>query len=271
MLSSRRVTLVLGIVLSFALSAHAQGTAPPFIVTASPDPSARVAATNGSATVEELGLTLLSGSTSGIGVGATVPTSGWTVRSIRSLTELPIDGRSRPTFEQAEAMRPLWSRGSTIVAAAGGVRQQWDGAPALIGRVIAAADVAGGRLEGNVLVARLVTSAIVHDAADVVTSVGWSRRSGKRISIGIDGIGQDLEGFWNPAEADGGGRLLVGPSLRARSATGAWVASVIAGPVFTSLSSTSHIGVLVSGSWVPSIRHASLSATGITHTRKEQP
>ena len=64
-----------------------------------------------------------------------------------------------------------------------------------------------------------------------ITSLGWSRRIDNRISVGVESIGQDLEGLWNPAEADGGAKLLVGPSFHAYSKGGDWSTSVIAGPV----------------------------------------
>ena len=34
------------------------------------------------------------------------------------------------------------------------------------------------------------------------------------ISLGVEAIGEDLEGFWEEEEAEGGARLLMGPSLR---------------------------------------------------------
>jgi hypothetical protein len=77
-----------------------------------------------------------------------------------------------------------------------------------------------------------------------------------------------LEGFWNPAEVDGGAKLLVGPSLHAQSKNGNWAVSVTAGPVVhtpsvassphlpasTSPDAGHHFGIFASASWVPSLR-----------------
>jgi hypothetical protein len=90
---------------------------------------------------------------------------------------------------------------------------------------------------------------------------------GERFGFGIESIGQDLEGLWDPSEADGGARLLVGPSLHARSRHATWAASLTVGPVLHKASVTSplaagspppsggnHFGVFASANWVPSLR-----------------
>jgi hypothetical protein len=103
-----------------------------------------------------------------------------------------------------------------------------------------------------------------HDAADLITTLGWSRRVTDRISVGAESIGQDLEGFWDPSEADGGAKLLVGPSFLVQSKRGDWMASVVAGPVAHRPSVTpspalsgagvsdgqTHLGMFVSATWV---------------------
>jgi hypothetical protein len=83
----------------------------------------------------------------------------------------------------------------------------------------------------------------------------------------LESIGQDLEGFWDPAERDGGAKLLVGPSLHIQSHDGVWLAILTVGPVIRSraaevqsdVSSGTNsvgrgLGVFVSGSWTPSLR-----------------
>jgi hypothetical protein len=154
------------------------------------------------------------------------------------------------------------------VAGGGGFRQEWDGSRVLIGRVLAGSDVGPGRLQGSLVLERFVSSTQRHDAADVITSLGWSRAIGSHVSVGVEGIGQDLEGLWDPAEAEGGAKLLLGPSLHAHSPSGNWAASVTAGPVVQTVSSVSprdgsaalassnghHFGVFASASWVPSLR-----------------
>jgi hypothetical protein len=261
--------------LAFTLCAcaivHAFAQTPPLVFTvAVPERTSSETILQASAAVEERGLALWGGAASDFGVGVTLSGPRWEIRSITSMTTLPIGNHDRPTFQQVEIVRPLFSTRSMSVAGGGGIRQEWDGTRVLLGRVLAGADVGRGRLQGSLVMERAVSSPIRHDAADVVTSVGWSRRVGDRISLGVEGIGQDLEGLWNPAEVDGGAKLLVGPSLHAQSKSGDWAASLTAGPVvhapsvaaptdFTAATFPGggrHFGIFASASWVPSLRRS---------------
>ena len=255
--------------LTFSLCFWTFGTAfaqaPPLVFTvATPERSRSETILQTSAVVEERGLALWGGATSDFGVGVALSSSRWTIRGITSMTTLPIDNHLRPTFQQVEAVRPVFSTGTSSIAAGGGIREQWDGTRVLIGRVLAGVNVGGGRLQGSFVVEQATTSPRAHDAADVITSLGWSRRVTDRLSVGAEGIGQDLEGFWDPTEADGGAKLLVGPSFHVQSRRGDWGASVVAGPVIhrpstsaPALSSAgvsdghTHLGMFVSATWVP--------------------
>jgi hypothetical protein len=234
-----------------------------------PEPTSSDAIERLTPVIEERGLALWAGVSSEFGVGAAVSHSRWTLRSTTSLIALPIDSHTRPTFQQVEVVGRLLSFGSTLLAGGGGVRQEWDGTQLLIGRVLAGSEVARGRLQGSLVIERTLSSPREHDAADLITTVGWSRRAGRRVSVGIEAIGQDLEGLWNPAEADGGAKLLLGPSFHAESSNGTWMASLTAGPVLHTLSSAwpsdasaairrsggHDFGIFASGSWMPSLRH----------------
>ena len=46
------------------------------------------------------------------------------------------------------------------------------------------------------------------------------------------GIGEDLEGFWEAEEAEGGARLLVGPSLHVSPNRQRWQLIATGGPLF---------------------------------------
>jgi hypothetical protein len=259
----------LALMLSAGVIVNAFAQTPQLVFTATvPERTPSEPDLQASAVVEERGLAMWGGGVSDFGVGVTLSGSRWTVRSITSMTTLPVDNRSRPTFQQIEIVRPLFSTGSFSVAGGGGIREEWDGTRTLIGRVLAGSDVGRGRLQGSLVLERAVSSPFRHDAADVVTSLGWSRPIHDRISVGVEGIGQDLEGLWNPAEADGGARLLVGPSLRAQSKRGDWAASLTGGPVVhtVSVASAPHLsastspnvghqfGLFASATWVASPR-----------------
>lgn len=263
----RSVGLSLALCLCVTVDASAQ-TPRLMFTAATPERSSSDPPPQASTVVEERGLALWSGATSDFGVGVTLARARWTIRSITSLTTLPIGSQRRAMFQQLEIIRPVLSNGTTFIAAGGGIREEWDGTRVLIGRVLAGRPVGPGRVQGSLVVERAMASPVKRDAADVVTSLGWSRRLGDRLSLGAESIGQDLEGFWNPAEADGGAKLLVGPSLHVQSPRGRWTASVTAGPVVQRRSTTPfpagqvttahdggrHFGMFVSATWAPVLR-----------------
>jgi hypothetical protein len=243
--------------------------APPLVFTvAVPERTSSETTVRASPVVAERGLALWRGASSDFGTGVDLAGAGWTIRSITSMRALPVGSHLHPTFQQIEAVRLLFSTGSTSVAGGGGIRQEWDGTRVLIGRVLGSAELAGGRLQGSFVMERSLSSPVRRDAADVMTSVGWSRRIGDRLALGVEGIGQDLEGFWDHAEADGGARLLVGPSLHVQTKSGEWAATATAGPVLRRPSTVSspevlgvarpysagHFAVFASASWLPSRR-----------------
>lgn len=265
--SMRSAALVSVLSAGAAVSAFAQS--PQLVFTAAaPERTSPEANLQASAVVEERGLALWSGVASDFGVGVTLSGSRWAVRSIASMTALPFGGHDRPTFQQLEIARPLLSIGSMSLAGGGGVRQEWDGTRVLIARTLAGYDIGGGRLQGSLVMERAMSSPLRHDGADVISSLGWSRRVNRSMTIGIEGIGQDLEGLWDPAEADGGAKLLIGPSLHTQSPSGRWTATLTAGPVVHTLSTApatglpagpasslgNHFGMFASASWVPSPR-----------------
>jgi hypothetical protein len=79
---------------------------------------------------------------------------------------------------------------------------------------------AENRLQGNVLFEKPLASD--RDAVDVVGTVGWLRRVSSVAELGIEAVGQDLEGFWEADEAEGGARLLVGPTLALAPSGAGW-------------------------------------------------
>ena len=220
-----------------------------------PDSAPSQPTLNVSMAVEERGLAMWSGAASDFGVAVEVSQSGWTIRGLTGMTSLPIDGQQRPNLRQVEIVRTVYATRSFSVAGGGGIREEWDGTRTFIGRVLAGSDFARGRVQGSLVLERATSSPRLHDAADVITTLGWSRAVSDRVSLGVESIGQDLEGLWNPAEADGGARLLVGPSIQAQSKHGAWTARFTAGPVAHRQPGTSPhpFGVFASATWIPAL------------------
>jgi len=257
----------LSVVFCGCIAVKSSGQTPQLVFTApapeqDPPPGPQI-----SAVVRERGLALWAGTTSDFGVGVTLSGSRSAVQSITSMTTLTVDGRDRPTFQQIDIVRSVVSRGSLLIAGGGGIREQWDGTRVLIGRALAGSALGGGRLQGSVVVERTLSSSFKHDAADIVTSLGWSRRIKPGFTAGVEAIAQDLEGLWNPTESDGGAKLVAGPSLHVQSQSGNWSANLTACPVVQTIARASsseastsnfssgshHFAVFASATWVPAV------------------
>lgn len=69
------------------------------------------------------------------------------------------------------------------------------------------------------------------DAIDIITSVGIHYNFIGGFYGGIEAIGEDLEGFWDDEEAEGGAKLMVGPSLNLSPQKSRFSFSLSGGPV----------------------------------------
>jgi hypothetical protein len=116
------------------------------------------------------------------------------------------------------------------LAAGGGLLHEPGGVNVLLARVVAGHNTASWRLHGNVLFQKPMSSE--RDAVDLITSVGWARKLSRGVSLGVEAIGEDLEGFWESEEAEGGARLLAGPSLHISPGGGRWQLIATGGPLF---------------------------------------
>jgi hypothetical protein len=217
--------------------------APTFVFTVpQPDANLPIGEAVISAAIGERSLLLFQGSDFDPGISTEVRSrNGLVVRSSLGTVDFSVGGQRFRTFQQVELLRPLRSMGRVQLAVGGGVRQEWGGAQTVIGRVIAGARFAGGQLEGNAVFERhlAVGTSGRRDPLDVITTVGWAHALSDRVAVGVEGIGQDLEGFWDREEAEGGARLLIGPSIRIASANKRWSLGVAGGPLLHSPNATS--------------------------------
>jgi hypothetical protein len=92
-----------------------------------------------------------------------------------------------------------------------GYRREYSRTNVLLGRAIAGKRFDNWMLYGNVLFERAL--ATDRDDIDIMTSIGLSYRISEVFRIGLEGVGQDLEGFWDDEEAEGGARLYFGPTI----------------------------------------------------------
>jgi hypothetical protein len=125
------------------------------------------------------------------------------------------------------------SKTGTSLAAGGGLLHEAEGTNVLLTRVTASRETPSWRLHGNV-VFEMPLAAPGRDAVDIITTVGWARRLTPAVALGVEGLGEDLEGFWDPHEAEGGARVLVGPALHIAPGGRRWQFSATGGPIFHS-------------------------------------
>jgi hypothetical protein len=92
------------------------------------------------------------------------------------------------------------------------------------------------------------------DAVDLLTTLGWRHRFGP-VHLGVEAVGEDLEGFWEGEEAEGGAKLFVGPSIHLAPAGRAWSASLCGGPILYATRS---------GRSSPAVRPLEATANGFT-------
>jgi hypothetical protein len=110
-----------------------------------------------------------------------------------------------------------------------GMRHESEGVNVLLWRAAAGRTFSAWRLDGSALVEKPFS--IGRDSVDLITTMGVARRLSRAVHAGIEMIGEDLEGFWEADEAEGGARLLVGPSLRVAPPSARWQISAAGGPV----------------------------------------
>jgi hypothetical protein len=123
-------------------------------------------------------------------------------------------GRSAQSSQQVEVLRRLrvaTGRGFELAAGAGYLRD-WTGTDVLLARVVVGHRSGASRLHANARFEKPLGAG--RDPVDVIVSLGWARRLAPSWAAGVEAIGEDLEGFWEEEEAEGGARLLVGPAVR---------------------------------------------------------
>jgi hypothetical protein len=114
----------------------------------------------------------------------------------------------------------------------------YTGSAVALGRVAAGFRGPQWEIAGNLRLERsLARAGARRDALDVITSVGVSRRFGRPLRVGLEAVGEDLEGIFDPNEAEGGAKLLLGPTL-AIAPTAHWQLILGGGPVLRLSQST---------------------------------
>jgi hypothetical protein len=114
------------------------------------------------------------------------------------------------------------------LSAGGGIRFERDGSNVALMSLIGGWKAPSWRFDGNMVLEK--ADAPDRDPVDLIVSMGWLHSINNVMSLGVEAVGQDLEGFWDPNEAEGGARILLGPTLHLNS--GPWEAGLGGGYVF---------------------------------------
>lgn len=135
--------------------------------------------------------------------------------------------------QQAEIIRNLIGGKKTLGLRAGlglGVSRDFNNVMSMLSRATVSFDSKRWKAGGNMLFEK--SFAANRDAIDIISSLGFHYNVGGNLFAGFEAIGEDLEGFWNPEEAEGGAKLMVGPSMNVTPKKSRFSFSLSGGPVF---------------------------------------
>jgi hypothetical protein len=148
-------------------------------------------------------------------------------------------GFATRTSGSVEVLANVLPANSRAFAAFGlGGMVDYSGSGVALGRVTAGIRGPRWEMAGNLRLERsLAAASAQRDALDVVTSVGVSRRFGRPLRVGLEAVGEDLEGLFDPTEAEGGAKLMLGPTI-AVAPNAHWQLTLGGGPVLRLSQST---------------------------------
>ena len=132
--------------------------------------------------------------------------------------------------QQAEVLKDVLGSASRVRLAVGvGARREWEGTNAALARVCLGWSGKNTVLFGNALIEKPFAAG--RDAVDLITTLGWLQSVGHGLRLGVEAVGEDLEGFWEAEEAEGGAKLYAGPALHWAAPAGRLWLSASGGPI----------------------------------------
>lgn len=127
---------------------------------------------------------------------------------------IPREGNTTTSAQRAEIIHDFVGGRKSYGMRLGlgvGFSNDFSNAKSLLSRITLSFDTPNLKASGNLLLEH--TFAQGRDGVDVITNLGFQYRLFRNLYAGFEAIGQDLEGFWEADEAEGGAKLMVGPSL----------------------------------------------------------
>lgn len=126
----------------------------------------------------------------------------------------------------------LYSRpvGKTVRLAAGvGYAREYSRTDVMLARFGVGRATSRSMMHGNLMLEKPMSGE--RDAVDLITTVGAGRKLGSAVTMSVEAVGQDIEGFWDPEEKDGGARLMAGPSIAIAPPAARWQLTLGGGPI----------------------------------------
>lgn len=147
---------------------------------------------------------------------------------------VPVSAETRGgTTARAEALFGVLAHGDAtrgvILAVGGGAQREPGGVNVLLARGVFDLTRARFRTTANLVFEKPLANG--RDPVDALTSIGVGWRATDRLDAGVELMAEDIEGLWDAEEAEGGARMMLGPSLHYRTA-GRLEANVAGGPIF---------------------------------------
>ncbi|MCZ4224936.1 hypothetical protein [Pedobacter rhodius] len=149
------------------------------------------------------------------------------------------NGGGTSSAQQAELIRDFIGGKSSSgfrLGAGLGLSRDWSNVGSAISRITASFDQQNWRLLGNLRFEKAFDKK--RDKLDFISAVGFQYRIAQDWHLGFEAIGQDLEGFWEKDEAEGGARVMIGPSINLSPNRSKLSFSLSGGPVFYATRST---------------------------------
>lgn len=143
------------------------------------------------------------------------------------------------SLQQAEVMRDFIGGNVPMgfrIGASLGFRREFNNDKVALSRIMAAYENPDWKLGANVRFEKAFDKG--RDDIDVISTLGIHRQISGQLFGGIEAVGQDLEGFWETNEAEGGARLLVGPSLNYAPIASRFSFTLCGGPIIYATRST---------------------------------
>jgi len=140
-----------------------------------------------------------------------------------------LDAQATRASEDAELLQDLLSSSRFHLAIGAGGRREWSGSATALGRLSVGWTGGSTLLCGNLRVEKPFSPG--RDTVDVISSLGVMHLFARGLRVGFEAVGEDLEGFWDATEAEGGATLYAGPALHWTAPNRRLWASLGGGPV----------------------------------------